>query len=635
MAKPKGPMSSESAGPAPEFSETIRPASRKSKALLHAIALAALFLLPAASPWEREVVEGTLEVLTADDFAGGRATTLYALVTSEGEVLGLRFARPQADLVTGMRVAVSGSRVGGELTVESLRVLPSPPRRAGLAISGATSVLVILLKWRDTTVEPYTVANSQNLVFGPTGSVKKYFEENSYGSHTLTGTVTPWLTARVNRPTTCDYGLAASEAGYAAQQAGYNLSNYQKYVYVFPRLSCGWWGLGGGSQAWINQAFNLLVTAHELGHCFGLGHASSLDCGAVALGGACTRSEYGHPFSVMGNSRAGHVGVEMKSQLSYLPAGTSVTHTAGTATYNLSPIEVSGGGTYGVKVQTTSNRTYWLEYRQAVGFDSFLSSNTNVLNGNLVILTYPSEYPCFSCLLDMTPATAGFSDGAIVVGQSWTDPVSGVTISALSKTATTLAVRVSMGTVATRTPTSGPSPTPTRTRTATRTPTLSGPTGTPTRTSTPAPPTVTRTATRTSTPAPPTVTPTPPVGRSLHTLAPCRVLDTRRVNGPLGGPALAAGADRTFVVAGQCGIPAGAKAISLNVTVTGAGTPGDLRLRAGGTAQTLASTINYRAGRARANNSLVALGPAGDFIVRCTQPSGTVHLIVDVNGYFQ
>lgn len=644
MAQAPGPMSSVSAGFSPEFSERIRPPRNKRRLLVSALWLVSLLLsAEAALSAPRVTVEGRLEVLTADDFARARARTLYALVTDEGKVFELQFGQVPTDLKTGMRLSVDGRRTNGELRVEGLRVLRAPPAAASIAIGGATSVLVILLKWLDTTTEPYTVPYSQNLVFGPSPSVTKYFEENSFGQHTLTGTVTSWLTARVNKPTTCDYSLAASEATFAAQQAGYNPSSYQKKVYVFPRLPCGWAGLGGGSQAWINQAFNLLVTAHELGHCFGLPHASTLDCGAVPLGGTCSKSEYGHPFSVMANSRTGHLGVDQKFALSYLPAGTFATHTAGTATYNLSPIESPGGTTYGVRVQTPSNRNYWLEYRQAIGFDAFLSSNANVLNGTLVVLTFPSEYPCSSCLLDMTPATSPFSDAAITVGSSWSDPVSGVTVSAVSKGPTTLTVQVSMGSAATRTPTSGPSPTPTRTRTPTRTPTLSGPSATPTRTRTPtrtptgpsATPTRTRTPTRTPTPVPPTSTPTPFVGQSLYTLSPCRLLDTRRANGPLGGPALAAGASRVFVVAGQCGIPASAKAVSVNVTVTGATGVGDLRLRAGGTSATLASTINYRAGQTRANNAVVGLGTADDIVVRCVQASGSVHLIVDVTGYFQ
>lgn len=118
-------------------------------------------------------------------------------------------------------------------------------------------------------------------------------------------------------------------------------------------------------------------------------------------------------------------------------------------------------------------------------------------------------------------------------------------------------------------------------------------------------------------------------------MAPCRVLDTRNATGPYGGPALSAGADRVFVLAGQCSVPASAKAISLNATVTGSGAAGDLRFYPGGTALPLVSTINYRASQTRANNAVARLGAAGDIAVRCDQASGTVHLIVDVNGYFE
>jgi hypothetical protein len=46
------------------------------------------------------------------------------------------------------------------------------------------------------------------------------------------------------------------------------------------------------------------------------------------------------------------------------------------------------------------------------------------------------------------------------------------------------------------------------------------------------------------------------------------------------------------------------------------------------------SVINYQAGQTRANNALLSLGPGG-VAVHCDQPSGTVQLILDVNGYYQ
>lgn len=122
---------------------------------------------------------------------------------------------------------------------------------------------------------------------------------------------------------------------------------------------------------------------------------------------------------------------------------------------------------------------------------------------------------------------------------------------------------------------------------------------------------------------------------SLYTVTPCRLVDTRDPAGPLGGPALAASSNRSFTAAGQCGVPVTAKAVSVNVTVTQATAAGDLRLYPGGTSAPFTSVINYGAGQTRANNAIAALGAAGDLAVQSDQTSGTVHLIVDVTGYFQ
>jgi hypothetical protein len=131
----------------------------------------------------------------------------------------------------------------------------------------------------------------------------------------------------------------------------------------------------------------------------------------------------------------------------------------------------------------------------------------------------------------------------------------------------------------------------------------------------------------------------PPIGPSgalsFYSLAPCRVLDTRGAAGPYGGPALSAGGTRAFAAAGRCLVPAGAKALSVNVTVTLPTAAGDLRLFRADAPAPLASTINYRGGQTRANNAVIVLDAGGSFAVRCDQAGGTVELVVDVNGYFQ
>ncbi len=120
----------------------------------------------------------------------------------------------------------------------------------------------------------------------------------------------------------------------------------------------------------------------------------------------------------------------------------------------------------------------------------------------------------------------------------------------------------------------------------------------------------------------------------FFTLTPCRVLDTRDPAGQWGGPALAAGATRVFPIWGRCSIPATAKSISVNMTVTQPTAPGHLTLFPGGTVPGV-SNINFRAGQTRANNAIVPLSGTGTLSVTDGQSTGTTHFILDVNGYFE
>jgi hypothetical protein len=121
----------------------------------------------------------------------------------------------------------------------------------------------------------------------------------------------------------------------------------------------------------------------------------------------------------------------------------------------------------------------------------------------------------------------------------------------------------------------------------------------------------------------------------FYTLTPCRVLDTRNPAGPFGGPSIAGGAQRTFALAGQCGIPAGARAVSMNTAVWIPPTRGDLRVFPAGAAVPVASTLNWEPNiLALANAAVVTLGSGGAITVQVDGP-GTVDIFFDVNGYFQ
>lgn len=125
---------------------------------------------------------------------------------------------------------------------------------------------------------------------------------------------------------------------------------------------------------------------------------------------------------------------------------------------------------------------------------------------------------------------------------------------------------------------------------------------------------------------------TPPAPHDFYTLTPCRLIDTR-----IAAPALQPGAKRVFVLTGACGVPTTAKAVSLNLTAVQPAAPGYLTLIPGDLASVpFASTINFGAGQTRANNAIVELASDGTGgILVYNGSSGTVHLILDVNGYFE
>jgi hypothetical protein len=117
-------------------------------------------------------------------------------------------------------------------------------------------------------------------------------------------------------------------------------------------------------------------------------------------------------------------------------------------------------------------------------------------------------------------------------------------------------------------------------------------------------------------------------------LTPCRIADTRGNGfaGAYGPPALSQGIPRNFVLTGQCDIPVGAGAVSLNVTATNTQGPGFLMIFPEGAAQPLVSTLNYVGGQTVANAAVVPLGSNGAITV--VAGVSDTDMVLDVNGYY-
>lgn len=134
----------------------------------------------------------------------------------------------------------------------------------------------------------------------------------------------------------------------------------------------------------------------------------------------------------------------------------------------------------------------------------------------------------------------------------------------------------------------------------------------------------------------------------FYSVAPCRLADTRELpNGPTKGPALASSITRSFPVFGPyarpCGVPTTAKAVALNAAITQPTNYGFLVLWANNAPVPSTSTINFNPNDTIANGALVKLTyPPSELVdpnyqlnTQAYVAGGTVHLILDIVGYYQ
>lgn len=129
-----------------------------------------------------------------------------------------------------------------------------------------------------------------------------------------------------------------------------------------------------------------------------------------------------------------------------------------------------------------------------------------------------------------------------------------------------------------------------------------------------------------------------------HSLTPCRVFDTRVSTGDTAAaPALSNGTTRTFVVQGKCGVPVGAKAVSVNLSAVAPAGAGYLTMFPSGITRPVVASLTFNVGEpAISNGALVPVADQGTYAEDLsiytkvgTLPTHTVHGVLDVTGYFQ
>jgi hypothetical protein len=122
-------------------------------------------------------------------------------------------------------------------------------------------------------------------------------------------------------------------------------------------------------------------------------------------------------------------------------------------------------------------------------------------------------------------------------------------------------------------------------------------------------------------------------GAQYNTLDPVRIMDSRSGTG-LSGPFTANNA-RTLQVTGLGGVPAGAVAITANLTVTNQTFGGFAAVGPSIDASTNFSNLNFPMRDNRANGVTVPLAPDGTLALIYVAPAGqTTNLLLDVTGYY-
>jgi MYXO-CTERM domain-containing protein len=338
-------------------------------------------------------------------------------------------------------------------------------------------------------------------------SLKHYYIENSYGMHTLTGQVAPGAYSYAMNG--CDYN-ELTDALVDQVHADTGVPEFDLYLWYFPdNDACSWSGLSSGQDTYYNGSYSCVVLAQEPGHSFGLAHSSSLTCTDPSTGAAaafaddpqtnCTHSEYGNQYDTMGGG-CRHFSGYQKVYRTYLQ-GCNVAQVQASGTFTLHPIESPCNGIQVLQVpmthprpydsegggsgERTTNLAYYnVELRAPIGpFDGVNpnSQNSSPMVPSVLINAAP-DWRIFGqggggrgrgstrgehiWLLDMAPSGAAGSGGsgggrsgggqsrngsahALPVGQTFTDPAGGVSITAqaVSATSATIVVNITPGAV--------------------------------------------------------------------------------------------------------------------------------------------------------------------------------------------
>jgi hypothetical protein len=465
-------------------------------------------------------VEGQFSIFHADYFEQGYSVNEYHLITNSGEDITIHPAyesiengSPQPGSVvriTGFQIddqllfdassSPSASLTNSENIITGLQVLEVP---TFARVDGNLRVVVLLYTSIGQPAPTITVNDLQNVM----DEVKNYFSEASYGKVSLSGKEDPPSVVDVFEvDQKCN---VVKVLGYfrcvwnTAMLQGIPISSYDRIIHVRPLSDADGLSEIPGDCKWYHEIFssclgnNIVINsnqnhhrmvgaiAHELGHTFGMYHASAIDCGdrvltdvSKPMGSYCVHYEYGDNYDAMGNPkptlRSGHYDAPHKEFLGWFEPSNVKNLYFGTQNgdYALEPLETATNGLKVLKIHIGKDRsvTLYVEFRQPIGFDAVFSSfsdpASDVYNGATLHVVDRIKMLQFlntafgikglsgsdTFIIDPTPdGSLGrpsgtpypFHQSVLKKGDSFTDPMTGITLKVKDVTPSLLTVSVS------------------------------------------------------------------------------------------------------------------------------------------------------------------------------------------------
>lgn len=415
---------------------------------------------------------------------GPAGSTQIAVSGSGIEKLDGALVHFSGSMQTDGSVAVSAGAIvvdkaaGANPAAAALGIRPRPATAVSPAAPKTETIAVVIADYSDMAGYPVTVAQAQSSFTSSQSSVHNLFDTTSGGRLETTTTVLgPWhlgIGQCAGGATSWSFSSSLNAATAVAKAHGVNLASYD-HVVLWTKAPCyqGWAGVayvpGQGVQIavdWTDPAFSgdssssmeslsSMVASHELDHNLGLNHSNGLACfdgsgNQVTLIGKCVDAEYWDQYTTMGAAGAPDNALLDADQLDYLgwldPSDSQTVVSEGT--YSLVPVYSASPGVRLLRIARPETvlpgevvGAWTLELRSTLAgsaFDQFSAAPfTPVTTGVTVRYSEdpfgPNNVLGFSYLIDTmadgsTTAGVDFWDAPLQPGQTFSDPVGGITV---------------------------------------------------------------------------------------------------------------------------------------------------------------------------------------------------------------